>query len=177
MADTPSFLVAAKSHSALNNGDTGDDSIIGDIGSTISDAVSSSLTFTGLAIGAGLTEAWNVFPTIGNWLGGEFDRIDYKAQLADLDSDLSKYYTDHKLGIDTVGFIVGSFIPGMAGVKVLRAGQFLLYFSLGNTQRSEWYDVVDNNVGLPALNIARINDDPNDNMGLFSLPFKIKIND
>ena len=125
MADTPSFLVAAKSHSALNNGDTGDDSIIGDIGSTISDAVSSSLTFTGLAIGAGLTEAWNVFPTIGNWLGGEFDRIDYKAQLADLDSDLSKYYTDHKLGIDTVGFIVGSFIPGMAGVKVLRAGQSL----------------------------------------------------
>lgn len=117
---TPSYLVAADSHSTLNN--PTDEGFIESVGSAISGAAK----FAGLAVGAGAVEAWNTIPTIGNWLGGDFERVDYKAAVADLDDDLAKYYTEHQLGIDTVGFIAGSLVPGMAGVKMLKAGQTVL---------------------------------------------------
>jgi lipopolysaccharide transport system ATP-binding protein len=60
--------------------------------------------------------------------------------------------------------------------RTLRVGQFLLYFALGDAQNKEWYDVVDNNVNLPALNIMAIDMDQHYNLGLFSIPYKIEMN-
>ncbi|HEY1037864.1 MAG TPA: ABC transporter ATP-binding protein [Bacteroidia bacterium] len=58
----------------------------------------------------------------------------------------------------------------------LRVGQFLLYFALGDAQNKVWYDVVDNNVNIPALNIMSIDMDPHSNLGLFSIPYKLNVN-
>lgn len=58
----------------------------------------------------------------------------------------------------------------------LRVGQFLLYFAIGNPATQKWYDVVDNNVNLPALNITAISMDAHQNMGIFSIPYKLEIN-
>jgi lipopolysaccharide transport system ATP-binding protein len=58
----------------------------------------------------------------------------------------------------------------------LRIGQYLLYFAIGNAKTQKWYDVVDNNVNLPALNITAVNMDAHMNMGLFSIPYKIELN-
>lgn len=60
--------------------------------------------------------------------------------------------------------------------KTLRVGQFLLYFAIGDPKTQKWYDVVDNNVNLPALNIMSIDLDPHFNAGLFSIPYKITLN-
>ena len=60
--------------------------------------------------------------------------------------------------------------------KTLRVGQFLLYFAIGNPKTTKWYDVVDRNVNLPALNITSSDMDPHSNVGLFSIPYKIEMN-
>ncbi|MBL7911107.1 MAG: ATP-binding cassette domain-containing protein [Bacteroidia bacterium] len=60
--------------------------------------------------------------------------------------------------------------------KTLRVGQFLLYFAIGDAKQTRWYDVVDNNVNLPALNITAIDMDPHYNSGMFSIPYKLNIN-
>lgn len=60
--------------------------------------------------------------------------------------------------------------------KTLRIGQFLLYFAIGDAKQTRWYDVVDNNVNLPALNITAIDMDPHYNSGMFSIPYKLNIN-
>ncbi len=60
--------------------------------------------------------------------------------------------------------------------RTLRVGQFLLYFALGDAKNTVWYDVVDNNVNLPALNIMAIDMDAHTNAGLFSLPYKLEMN-
>jgi lipopolysaccharide transport system ATP-binding protein len=60
--------------------------------------------------------------------------------------------------------------------RTLRIGQFLLYFAIGDAKQTKWYDVVDNNVNLPALNITPIDMDPHYNAGFFSIPYKLEIN-
>lgn len=60
--------------------------------------------------------------------------------------------------------------------KTLRVGQHLPYFAIGDAQTQKWYDVVDSNVNLPALSIMSSDMDPHNNIGLFSIPYKIKIN-
>ncbi|MDP1801963.1 MAG: ABC transporter ATP-binding protein [Bacteroidota bacterium] len=60
--------------------------------------------------------------------------------------------------------------------KTLRIGQFLLYFAIGDAKQTRWYDVVDNNINLPALNITAIDMDPHYNSGMFSIPYKINVN-
>lgn len=60
--------------------------------------------------------------------------------------------------------------------KTLRNGQYLTYFAVGDAQNKIWYDVVDNNVNIPALNIMAIDMDPHYNLGLFSLPYKLQMN-
>ncbi|MDP3557254.1 MAG: ABC transporter ATP-binding protein [Bacteroidota bacterium] len=60
--------------------------------------------------------------------------------------------------------------------KTLRIGQFLLYFAIGDAKQTRWYDVVDNNVNLPTLNITPVDMDPHSNSGKFSIPYKLTIN-
>ncbi len=60
--------------------------------------------------------------------------------------------------------------------KTLRIGQYLLYFAIGDANYKKWYDVVDNNINLPSLNITPIDMDPHYNAGKFSIPYSIKIN-
>lgn len=60
--------------------------------------------------------------------------------------------------------------------KTLRNGQYLTYFALGDGENKVWYDVVDNNVNIPALNIMAIDMDPHYNLGFFSLPYKLQMN-
>lgn len=113
---SPSYLIASENHNLLNATEE-----------SWTDVVMNAPKTLALGLGAGVTEILNVPITVGNWLpGNDIPRIEYSKILQDYDSDLSKYYTDHKLGIDTIGFIAGSIVPGMAGVKVLRAGQTML---------------------------------------------------
>jgi lipopolysaccharide transport system ATP-binding protein len=77
----------------------------------------------------------------------------------------SKLSVGEKLSFDII-------IPA----HTLRVGQFLLYFALGDAQNKVWYDVVDNNVNIPALNIMSTDMDPHSNLGLFSIPYQLNLN-
>ena len=58
--------------------------------------------------------------------------------------------------------------------KTFRPTQLLLYFALTNKERTKWYDVIDANVGLPILDIMPTNIEPNENEGLFVVPFTLE---
>src|SRR5437762_3579982 len=73
-----------------------------------------------LAIGSGLVSMANTAISLGNAVGGDFEKIDYDKSVKEFDDDLSKYYTEHKEGIDLGGFLATSFIPGLGGIKALK---------------------------------------------------------
>lgn len=124
MAETaviPSYMVAASNHSILNSSER-----------SWTEAILDAPKSLALGLGAGVSEIANIPIAIGNFFGNTTDLIDYSKVLESYDADLSNYYKDHKLGIDTIGFITGSMVPGMAGVKVLNAGQTMLRSAIGN---------------------------------------------
>lgn len=125
MSDTPAYLLAADTHTALNGGSQDQ----GFLDSAI-DLVSKGIPATLIAAG---NEIANIPATIGNWVTGsnDYEITTNRQRIADIDEDLAQYYDDHKNGVDTMGFIVGSFAPGMAGTKVLRAGQTVLREAVG----------------------------------------------
>lgn len=113
----PSYLIAANTHSTLNDSED----------SNVFDAAYDVATkFIPLSVASGAAQVYNILPTVGNWLGGEYEQFDFKKAVADYDTDLSKYYTEHQVGTDAVGFMMGSLVPGMAGVKVLNGGMKVL---------------------------------------------------
>jgi len=103
----PSYMHAINAHNiANNNWSWGDAALYGTAG----------------VIGSALTQTWNILPTLGNLLGGDFEQVKTKEVLQNFDDDLGRYYEDHQQGIDALGFAIGSIVPGTAGVKVGKAG-------------------------------------------------------
>lgn len=61
--------------------------------------------------------------------------------------------------------------------KTLRSGQYSLYFSLANKDTTSFYDVIDENVNIPMLNILPSSSDVYENTGFVTLPYTLKIHD
>jgi len=59
--------------------------------------------------------------------------------------------------------------------RTIRTGQYALYFALGDAEVKVFYDVVDENVNLPLLNIDPTSMDVHENSGFVSLPFNFKL--
>jgi lipopolysaccharide transport system ATP-binding protein len=55
----------------------------------------------------------------------------------------------------------------------IRSGQYDLYFALGNGAGTQWYDVIDGNINLPALIVLAINEDVHANTGFITIPYFI----
>jgi hypothetical protein len=70
-----------------------------------------------------VTSTLNSVATVGNWLGGDFDKIDTGAVLHSFDDSLGNYYDTHSQGINVVGDVAATFAPGLGGVKLLNWGQ------------------------------------------------------
>lgn len=75
---------------------------------------------------SGANSFYNTGVTVGNWLGGEAEKNDTATWISGIDSDLGVYYKNNTGAADLVGFIAGSLIPGIGGIKVLNAGQKML---------------------------------------------------
>lgn len=82
------------------------------------------LIATGMLSGA--NSFYNTAITVGNWFGAEQEQNDTKDWISGIDSDLGVYYGKNREAADLVGFIAGSLIPGLGGVKILNAGQIAL---------------------------------------------------
>jgi lipopolysaccharide transport system ATP-binding protein len=59
--------------------------------------------------------------------------------------------------------------------RTMRPGQYGLYFALGNVEAKIFYDVIDENVNLPMLDINPISMDIHENSGFVSVPFLIQV--
>ena len=111
-SSVPSYLLAADTHNLANkNYSFFDTAVYG----------------TGAVLGSALVQTYNILPTIGNWLGGDFEHAKAKEVLQDFDTDMGQYYQDHQDGVDALGFVLSSLVPGTGGVKVFRAGQTMLH--------------------------------------------------
>jgi hypothetical protein len=73
-----------------------------------------------LAVASGLYSMRNTMVSLGNTLGGDFEKSNLESDALSYDDDLGKYYQAHKDGIDLGGFIATSFLPGTAGIKALK---------------------------------------------------------
>lgn len=85
------------------------------------ESIRHAVTTTALSTGAQLVD----IPTsIGNMFGRNDELIDIEHLIyKQLGVDSAQYYKQNKEGVDVAGFVVSSFVPGMAGVKGLQAGQ------------------------------------------------------
>jgi len=93
------------------------------------DAVSNVGKFMTVSAFSGAAGIYNSGVAVANWFGADAEKMDTATSIANnLDGygDFSQYYKDHKGSADAMGFMLGSLIPGMAGVKILNAGQTLL---------------------------------------------------
>ena len=88
-----------------------------------SDVVDSIPKFIATSLISGANQLYNAPADIGNLFGADIERSDTAEVITSLDSNLGEFYKEHREGVDTVGFLVSSLIPGTAGVKVLNAGQ------------------------------------------------------
>src|SRR3989344_1103687 len=61
--------------------------------------------------------------------------------------------------------------------KVLRPGHYSLYFTLSDIESKIFFDVIDDNVNIPLLNIITTSLDEHENIGFFSMPYTLKVND
>jgi len=116
----PSYMLASNTHNTLNNGN-------GETQSLFDATYDFATKFVPLAVASGASQLYNIIPTVGSWAspltGYKPEQFDFDKAVAEFDSDLSKYYQEHKLGTDALGFVASSLVPGMAGVKIFNAGQ------------------------------------------------------
>lgn len=118
----PSYLVAADIHSIANNNQTFLESA--------SETVSNIPKFIGVSILSGANQLYNIAPTLGNYLGGDFELSNSADVITSLDDDLGQYYEEHQESADIAGFLLSSLVPGLGGIKLLNAGQAALRTSI-----------------------------------------------
>ena len=118
---SPGWLVAADNHN-LGNSRGGSWFDPDTWGEKFDNA--GKLLATGMLSGA--NSFYNTGAQIGSWLGADTEQRDTKAWISSIDSDMGEYYDKNRTTADLVGFIAGSLIPGIAGVKILNAGQKVL---------------------------------------------------
>lgn len=117
LPEFPSYLQAADNHNLGNQKNSWFD-----IGAA-ADSISRAPEFMKVSVLSGLNSFYNTGVKVGNFLGGDFSEQKTAAFISGIDSDLGTYYRKNQESADLMGFVLGSFIPGVAGIKILNAGQ------------------------------------------------------
>lgn len=118
-ANLPSYLVAGDVHEVLNS--EGQFSILDP--TTWYTGMENAAMFTVAAATSGAASIYNSGVAVGNMFGLDGEEVQTDALLADMDSNLSEYYLQNKMGADVVGFIAGSFLPGGLALKAIKAAK------------------------------------------------------
>jgi hypothetical protein len=117
----PQFLLGADNHNIGNQNSSWFDP------TTWGDRLENGLKFGAVSVISGAAQLYTSGEAIGNWAGiGDGTETKIQNIVSGIDSDLGQYYSQNKEGADLVGFIASSFLPGLAGIKVLNAGQHAL---------------------------------------------------
>ena len=111
----PSYITAADSMNTLNGNQSFLDSAI--------DTITDIPKFIGVSLISGANQLYNIPTDLGNLFGGDFERSDTQDVVNSFDDNWGDYYQQHQQGTDLLGFLISSAVPGIAGVKILKAGQ------------------------------------------------------
>jgi len=123
-ASAPSYITDADTMSMANGNQTFLQSAF--------DTVESIPKFIGASIISGASQLYNIAPDVGNLVSDvtglgdpdeRFVRLDTAEVISGLNSNLGQFYEENREGTDLVGFVLSSIVPGMAGVRILNAGQ------------------------------------------------------
>lgn len=95
--------------------------------------------------------------------------------MAFLDTLTEKVITNVKTNITTNQIKTGTIVEFKICIPKgnLRAGQYDLYFAIGNTNTTLFYDVIDSNINIPSLLIIPTSDDPHQNIGYFNTTYSV----
>ena len=118
VAGLPSYMIAANNHNVASGSGF---SLLSP--ETWGDGASSLGKFALTATARAVTSVFNIVPDAINFFGGTADTLDTYNVISRFDQNLGDYYQENQKTVDVVGDVVGSFIPGMAGVKILNYGQ------------------------------------------------------
>jgi len=121
-SEVPAYLLAADNHNLGNNrGGSWFDS------TTWEQKFDSVGKMIATGVLSGVNSFYNTGVAIGNMFGDNSEYRDTKdLVISTFDSNMGEYYDQNRTAADLVGFIAGSIIPGVAGVKLLNAGQSAL---------------------------------------------------
>lgn len=115
--NTTNYLLAADNHNIGNVQSSWYD--IDSWGTKFGNAGKLAVT----SILSGANSFYNTGVVVGNWFGADLQENNTNNWIAGIDSDLGAYYNANQEAADLGGFILGSLIPGLGGVKILNAGQ------------------------------------------------------
>lgn len=119
----PSYLAASDLHNIAN----GNLSITNsDLGYDPYNSESNIGKFAAAATVRAITSIGNAVLAPARWMGVDSAEIDTANVLRKFDDNLAAYYEADPSTIDVVGDVVGMFVPGMAGVKLLNKAQSAL---------------------------------------------------
>jgi len=117
----PAYLQGADLHNIGNSNSSWFDP------STWGDRAENGLKFGAVSVLSGAAQLYNSGVAIGGFAGlGDGQTEDIQNIVTGVDSDLGEYYSQNRQAADLVGFMASSFVPGLAGIKVLNAGQHVL---------------------------------------------------
>lgn len=120
-SDSPSWEKAADVHAMAAEDTSIYDDVVG--------IVNAAPRFVGLSLASGVHSIYDTGLWGANLLlpeNSEFERTSFGEKVAAYDEDLGQYYRDNQQGIDLTGFVVTSFVPGLAAMKGVHAGQAAL---------------------------------------------------
>ncbi len=116
LSNLPSYITASDTFSAANKNESFLDSAVS--------LITNVPKFIGVSLISGANELYNIPADIGNLVfDAGIERSKTQDVITGLDSDLGMFYSENRDAADLAGFIVSSAVPGLGGVKLLKAGQ------------------------------------------------------
>src|SRR5689334_15971284 len=116
----PLYVTAADNHNLGNTGTSWYDP------DTWSQKFGNAGKFALTAVASGVNSFYNTGAAVGSFFGADTEQRNTADWISGIDQDLGAYYRSNAESVDFAGFVLGSLIPGLGGVKILNAGQTML---------------------------------------------------
>jgi hypothetical protein len=113
----PQYLGAADNHNLGNTGTSWMEP------QTYVTKLGNAGKFIAASVLSGANSFYQTGVQVANWVGADIQAGSTQDFISSVDSDLGLYYRANKEAVDLTGFVLGSIIPGLGGVKILNAGQ------------------------------------------------------
>lgn len=123
LSKIPSYITAGDTLNTANQNQSFLDSAL--------DVAESVPKFVAVSLISGANQLYNIPADVGNLVfDAGIERSNTEDVISSLDSDLGAFYKEHQEGADLAGFMISSLVPGLGGIKVLKAGQASLRASI-----------------------------------------------